>query len=98
MHQHPYMKSLDIVTACRDTLYTSNALFPDNRSIQDGKAACSISRTNVTPICYLSCDLSYTVDQVYNQIFGCLNIIIVYLFVRLTLEQNISVIIFPMNP
>jgi type I restriction enzyme R subunit len=27
---------LDIVTACRDTLYASNTFFPDDRSIQDG--------------------------------------------------------------
>ena len=54
MYQHPDMKPLNIITACRDTLYVSNALFPDDRSIQDCKSTCSGSRTNVTPIGYLS--------------------------------------------
>ena len=48
------MQSLDIITACRDTFYTSYTLFPDNRSIQDCKSTCAGSRTNVTPIGYLS--------------------------------------------
>ena len=50
MHQHSDMQSLDIVTARRDTLYASNTLFPDDRSIQDRKTTCAGSRTNVTPI------------------------------------------------
>ena len=57
MHQHPDMQPLNIVTACRDTLYASNALFSDNCSVQDCKTACAVIRTNVTPIGYLSCDL-----------------------------------------
>ena len=48
------MQPLDIVTACRDTLYASDTLFPDNRSIQDCKTACANRSTNVTPIGYLS--------------------------------------------
>ena len=70
IHQHSDVKPLNVVAACRDTLYTSDALLPDNRSIQDCKAACSGRSTNITPICYLSCDFAYTVNQVYNQIFG----------------------------
>ena len=54
MYQHSDVKPLDIVTACRDTLYASDTLFPDNRSIQDCKSTCAGSRTNVTPIGYLS--------------------------------------------
>ena len=54
MHQHSDMQSLDIVTACRNTLYASNALFPDDRSIQDCKTTCAGSSTNVTPIGYFS--------------------------------------------
>ena len=54
IHQHSDVKPLNVVAACRDTLYTSDALLPDNRSIQDCKSTCAGSRTNVTPIGYLS--------------------------------------------
>ena len=72
MYQHPDMKPLDIISACRDTLYTSNALFTHNSSIQDRKSTCSDSSTNVTPIGYLSGYASYTINQVDYKVFGYL--------------------------
>ena len=54
MYQHPDMQPLNIITACCDTLYASDTLFPDDRSIQDRKTTCAGSRTNVTPIGYFS--------------------------------------------
>ena len=41
MYQHSDMQPLDIVTACRNALYTSDTFFSDYCTIQDCKAACS---------------------------------------------------------
>ena len=73
MHQHPDMQPLDIVTACRDTLYASNALFPDNRPIQNRKSTCSDGCTNVTPIGYISAFffaiiLDIAANKLYNNL------------------------------
>ena len=67
------MQSLDIITACRDTFYTSYTLFPDNRSIQDCKTACANRSTNVTPIGYISAFffaviLDIAANKLYNNL------------------------------
>ena len=95
MYQHPDMKSLDIVSSCRDALYPCSALFADYKTVQNGKTSGSGRSPNITPIGYLSGYIAYSVDQVDYQAFGCLNIIIVYLLVRLVLEHYIRVSVLP---
>ena len=73
MYQHSDVKSLNTVAACRDTLYTSYTLFPDDRSIQDSKSTCADSSTNVTPIGYISAFffaiiLDIAANKLYNNL------------------------------
>ena len=89
------MKSLDIVTACCDTLYFCSALFAYYKTVQNGKTSGSGRSPNITPICYLSGYAANSVNQIDYQAFGCLNIIVMYLLVRLVLEHHISVSVLP---
>ena len=89
------MKSLDIVTACCDTLYFCSAISGAYMSVQIGKTFGSGTSPDIATVCDLSGYAANSVNQIDYQAFGCLNIIIVYLLVRLVLEHYIRVSVLP---